>query len=117
MNPICVFLGVIFIIAGLGFARGKKYPRSSNWRNLSSKEWKETDNVPLRRNVGGVIMLSGFIFLSKGMMAGFTKKWFTIAMISWFMVAVLDLLYIEKSGKYRGKTFQTKNVERGGKNK
>ena len=58
-------------------------------------------------------MLSGFIFLSKGMMAGFTKRWFTIAMILWFMVAVLDLLYIEKSGKYKEKTFQPKNMKRG----
>lgn len=117
MNLICVFLGAIFIIIGIEFAQGKEYLQLFNWTNLPSEEREGADDVPLRRNVGGVIMLSGFIFLSKGMITGFTKRWFTIAMISWFIVAGLDLLYIEKSGKYRGKTFQTKNVERGGKDK
>ena len=36
MNLICVFLGAIFIIIGIEFARGKEYLQLFNWTNLPS---------------------------------------------------------------------------------
>ena len=45
-------------------------------------------------------MLNGLIFLLKGLFAGFTSNWFTIAMVAWMIVAGFDVWYISKSKKY-----------------
>ena len=43
-------------------------------------------------------MLNGLIFLMRGLWADFSEHWFTAAIIAWFLVAGVDLLYIEKAG-------------------
>lgn len=68
---------------------------------MPSEEKEKIDIVPLCRNVGVIIMLSGVIFLLKGLWSGFTESWFTLTMVAWFMVAGADLLYIEKSRRYQ----------------
>ena len=62
---------------------------------------EKIDIVPLCHNVGAIITLSGLIFLLNGLWADFTGSWFTITMVVWFIVAALDLLYIEKSHRYQ----------------
>ena len=63
---------------------------------MPEEEKESIDIVPLCHNVGAIITLSGLIFLAKGVWIGFTSTLFTLTMIAWFVVAALDLLYIEK---------------------
>ncbi|WP_296924989.1 DUF3784 domain-containing protein [uncultured Megasphaera sp.] len=101
MHVASIFLGVFFLLAGVLFACGKVHIHLSNWKNMPSEEKEKIDIVPLCRNVGAIIMLSGVIFLIKGLWSGFTGHWFTLTMVAWFMVAGADLLYIEKSRRYQ----------------
>ncbi len=68
---------------------------------MSPKEKEKLDIMPLCRNIGEVIMLNGLIFLMRGLWADFSEHWFTAAIIAWFLVAGVDLLYIEKSRRYQ----------------
>lgn len=101
MHVASIFLGVLFMMAGLLFVCGKIHIHLSNWKNMPSEEKEKIDIVPLCRNVGAVIMLSGVIFMIKGLWSGFTGSWFTLTMVAWFMAAGADLLYIEKSRRYQ----------------
>lgn len=101
MHFTSIVLGVVFTIAGFLFACGKLHIHLSNWKNMPDEEKEKIDIVPLCHNVGAIITLSGLIFLLKGLWADFTGSWFTITMVVWFIVAALDLLYIEKSRRYQ----------------
>ena len=67
---------------------------------MPQEEKEKIKIVPLCRNIGEVIALSGIIFLMKGLCSGFEDHWFVTAMTAWFIVAGFDLWYIEKSNRY-----------------
>lgn len=96
-----IVLGIVFTVAGFLFACGKLHIHLSNWKNMPEEEKESIDIVPLCHNVWAIITLSGLIFLAKGVWIGFTSTLFTLTMIAWFVVAALDLLYIEKSRRYQ----------------
>ena len=98
LNCTSIILGIIFTAAGFLFASGKLHVHLTSWKNMSPKEKEKLDIMPLCRNIGEVIMLNGLIFLMRGLWADFSEHWFTAAIIAWFLVAGVDLLYIEKAG-------------------
>ena len=100
MNFTCIFFGILFMAAGLLFATGKLHIHLSAWKQMPDEEKDKIRIHPLCLNIGEVIMLNGLIFLLKGLFAGFTSNWFTIAMVAWMIVAGFDVWYIAKSKKY-----------------
>ena len=100
MNFTCIFFGTVFTIAGFIFACGKGHIHLSAWKNMPQEEKEKIKIVPLCRNIGEVITLSGIIFLMKGLWTGFENHWFVTAMTAWFIVEGFDLWYIEKSSRY-----------------
>lgn len=65
MEYIYVLLGVLFIIAGLAFFFGRTHIQLFAWENMP--EQGRGRIMPLCRGVGEVIVLSGLIFLMKGL--------------------------------------------------
>lgn len=100
MDFTCIFLGILFTLAGLWFAFGKGYLHLSLWKNMPQKEKDKLRIIPLCRNIGGIITLNGIIFLVKGFLPLFSSHWFVSAMIAWMILAGLDIWYIEKSNRY-----------------
>lgn len=74
--------------------------RIAAWRQMSEAEKNAVDIVPLCRNIGGMIMLCGLIFLAAGVSEGFLRHAFVWAMIVWMLLSGFDVWYIEKSGRY-----------------
>ena len=66
-------MGVLFIIAGLAFFFGRTHIQLFAWENMP--EQGRGRIMPLCRCVGEVIVLSGLIFLMKGLWAGFSEHW------------------------------------------
>lgn len=81
MKIASILFGIIFVVIGITFA------------------FKKNVDERLYRNVGEIIAISGIIFLINGLCPAFDKHWFTGSMIAWFVIAGLDVLYIEKGGK------------------
>lgn len=73
MDFICVFFGVLFTIAGFLFFFGKAHIHLSAWKNMPQEEKDQIKILPICRNIGEVIILSGIIFLLKGLWAGLFK--------------------------------------------
>lgn len=68
---------------------------------MPQSEKEKIKIIPLCRNIGEVIALSGIIFLLKGLWPGFENHWFVAAMIAWLVIAGFDVWYIGKSNRYR----------------
>lgn len=103
MNFTCIFWGLLFCVAGFAFACGKVHTHLSAWKAMPQEEKEKIKIVPLCRNIGEVIALSGIIFLLKGLWPGFSEHWFVCTMIAWLVVAGFDVCYIEKKDRYRNK--------------
>lgn len=103
MDYTCIFLGMFFIAAGILFAFGKGHIHISAWKNMSQDEKNKIKIKPLVRNIGTVIMTSGVIFLMKGLWTEFSKSWFVYSIVTWLILAGLDVCYISKSKRYRNK--------------
>lgn len=101
MDFICVFLGILFTIVGFLFFFGKVHIHLSSWKNMPQEEKDQIKILPLCRNIGEVILLSGIIFLLKGLWADFSNHWFMGSMIAWLVVAGLDVWYMTKSQRYK----------------
>lgn len=101
MDYTCILLGIAFISAGILFAFGKGHIHISAWKNMSPEEKHKVKIKPLVRNIGTVIIISGIIFLMKGLWAEFSKSWFVYSIITWLILAGLDVCYISKSNRYR----------------
>ena len=101
MNITCIFFGVIFTIVGFLFAAGKIHPHIPAWKQMPAEEKKKIRIGPLCRNIGEIILLSGIIFLLKGVCPAFTDHWFTGSMIAWLIVAGLDVWFITKNRKFQ----------------
>lgn len=101
MDFICVFLGILFTIVGFLFFFGKAHIHLSAWKNMPQEEKKQIQILPLCRNIGGVIILSGIIFLLKGLWVEFSNHWFMGSMVAWLVIAGLYVWYITKSQRYK----------------
>ena len=101
MNLTCIFFGVLFCVVGIMFVSGKVHTHLTAWKTMPEEEKKKIKIIPLCRNIGEVVALSGVIFLLKGLWSGFSERWFVCAMIAWLVIAGLDVLYIGKSDRYR----------------
>ena len=101
MDFICVFLGILFTIAGFLFFFGKAHIHLSAWKNMPQEEKEQIQILPLCRNIGGVIILSGIIFLLKGLWVDFSNHWFMGSMVAWLVVAGLDVWYMTKIQRYK----------------
>ena len=100
MDISCVVLGIFYIVIGVLFANGKVHEHIRAWKNMPEDEKDKINIIPLYTNVGEMIALSGIIFLVKGLWSGFQNHWFTIAMIAWMIIAMLDVFYISKSPRF-----------------
>lgn len=101
MNFTCLFFGTVFSVFGAVFAMGKGAVFMWVCNNMTKEERERIKFMPLCRNVGTAVIICGAVFLLKGFWAGFENQWFTFAVILWLAAAVADLLYIEKSGRYK----------------
>lgn len=100
MNFICIFFGIFFIIAGFIFATGNGHIHLDAWKNMTQFEKDKIKIKPLCRNIGQIIALNGFIFLSKGFLPMFNQSLFVVTMIVWSFIALFDVWYINKSKRY-----------------
>ena len=96
-----IVFGILFTVVGLLFAAGKLHPYLSAWKQMPPEEKQTIRILPLCRNIGEVILLSGIIFLMKGLCPGFQNNWFTWSLLAWLMVAGLDVYFICKSDRYK----------------
>ncbi len=103
MDFTCIFFGTLFTIAGIVLACRKGLANLPAWKNMSQQEKEKINIVLLCRNIGGIISLSGIVFLAKGLLSGFSNRCFVIAMIVWLVVAGVDVWYIGKSKRYMSK--------------
>ena len=101
MDFICAFFGILFTIVGFLFFFGKAHIHLSAWKNMSQEEKDQIKILPLCRNIGKVIILSGIIFLLKGLWVDFSNHWFMGSMLAWLVVAGLDVWYMTKSQRYK----------------
>ena len=100
MNFTCIFFGILFFVAGVLFAAGKLHEQITTWKNMPMEEKHRIKIMPLCRNIGTMIALSGVIFLIKGFCQGFRNQLFVMAMILWLILAGIDLYLIEKKHWY-----------------
>lgn len=100
MDYTCVFLGTVFIISGVLFAGGKLHTHLSAWRNTLCEEKRRIRIIPLCKNVGGMIVCNGLLFLVKGFSKFLGDSWFIAAVLVWSILAGLDVWYISKSKRY-----------------
>lgn len=103
MNFTAIVLGTLFLVSGVMIAAGRLHIHLSAWKHMSSQERGKIKVKPLCLNIGEIVMLNGIIFLLKGLISNFTDYWFTLAIVAWMLVALFDVWYISKSGKYAGK--------------
>ena len=101
LNVGAIFFGALFVVTGLLFAAGKLHGRLKLWQQLPEEEKKKINIVPLCRNIGEVILLSGLLLLLDGVWPDFQSHWFTGAMVAWLIVAGLDVWFITKSSRYQ----------------
>ena len=97
MNIPYIIIGLIFLIFGFLF-----YIRKINipyW--YESKKSNEKTLKMLCHNIGRVISLCGFLFFINGIFHTLREHFFTLLMISWVILALLDMLYISTSKNYR----------------
>ena len=101
LNIGAIFFGVLFILGGLLFAGGQIHSRMNLWKQMPQEEKDKINIIPLCRNIGEIILLSGILFLMDGLWPDFQEHWFTGAMVAWLIVAGLDVWFILKSNRYR----------------
>ena len=101
MDIPCIIFGVSFIIFGVLVMTGKLHLFVKSWKNMSDEEKKSLKIKSICLNIGGVIVLSGIIFLISGLIEVFRAQFFLISMIVWIVLAGIDVIYILKSKRYR----------------
>lgn len=103
MDYISIVFGILFCIEGFLLAIGKIHLFSKAWKSTPVEEKEKIDIKGLCRNVGEVIILAGLIFLINGLWPTFREKAFTIAIIAWVVVCLIDLAFIYKGHRYQKK--------------
>ncbi len=101
MNGTCLIFGILFIGIGIAFFAGKAHTRMKAWQKMPQAEKDGIRIKPLCRNIGTIIALAGLIFLVSGLNASFKTNCFTFGMIGWMVLCGADLIFIEKSGRYK----------------
>lgn len=101
MNGVCLFLGVLFLAAGIFFYSGKAVNYIAAWKMMPEEEKKKIRVRPLCRNVGTMIAASGVIFLCSGISSAFREGAFLWCMIGWLVLSGIDVYWIGKSGRYQ----------------
>ena len=91
MNGACLFLGILFLAAGIYFYSGKAVNHITAWKTMPEEEKRKIHIRPLCRNVGMMIATSGIIFLLSG-------AW---CMVGWMVLSGADVYWIGKSGRYQ----------------
>ena len=100
MNGTCIFFGAMFAAAGVLFALGKIHPHLAAWKRMPEEEKQKINILPLCRNIGTMIFLSGLCFLIYGFFPALPKAWFSGAMVIWLIAAGLDVCFISKSSRF-----------------
>ena len=100
MNFTCIIFGIIFLITGILFAAGKLHNHITAWKNMPDDEKRRIKIIPLCKNIGSMISLSGVIFLVNGFWQGFSNHLFVIFMVAWRVLSGIDLFFIEKKRWY-----------------
>ena len=101
MNLTCIVFGILFVAAGALYAAGKLHTHMSVWKNMPQEEKDQIRIGPLCRNIGGMILVCGVIFLLKGFWHSFSHPWFTGIMMAWLIACGLDVWFIRKSKRYK----------------
>ena len=81
MNGACLFLGILFLAAGIYFYSGKAVNHITAWKTMPEEEKRKIHIRPLCRNVGMMIATSGIIFLLSGAWYAFRKSGFLWCMV------------------------------------
>lgn len=100
MNGACLFLGILFLAAGIYFYSGKAVNHITAWKTMPEEEKRKIHIRPLCRNVGMMIATSGIIFYSAEHGTRFVKRvlW---CMVGWMVLSGADVYWIGKSGRYQ----------------
>lgn len=100
MNITSICFGLVFLIGGIIFFLGRGHIKLSAWKAMSDKEKSQINIKPLCRNIGGMIMICGVIFIVSGLWGRFQDKFFIWSMVIWLIVAGVDVYFIGKSQRY-----------------
>ena len=65
MNGACLFLGILFLAAGIYFYSGKAVNHIAAWKTMPEEEKRKIHIRPLCRNVGMMIATSGMVRVSE----------------------------------------------------
>ena len=90
MNGACLFLGILFLAAGIYFYSGKAVNHIAAWKTMPEEEKRKIHIRPLCRNVGMMIATSGIIFLLSGAWYAFRKSGFLWCMVGWMVLSGAD---------------------------
>ena len=101
MNGACLFLGILFLAAGIYFYSGKAVNHITAWKTMPEEEKRKIHIRPLCRNVGMMIATSGIIFLLSGAWYAFRTSGFLWCMVGWMVLSGADVYWIGKSGRYQ----------------
>ena len=100
MNIGCILFGILFIIGGNWFSMGNAYTHLRAWQEMPEKQRQSIRIRPLCRNIGGMIVLCGCIFVAGGIFRLCGRPSFLFLMVLWMISAGIDIWMIEKSGRY-----------------
>ncbi len=104
MDITCILIGLLFMLFGFLFSRGKIHIHLNAWKQMTHEEQSKIRIKLLCLNIGEVIILNGLIFFFKGIGGDFASQWFNIAIVIWMVIAAFDVWYISKNiKKYYGK--------------
>ena len=78
MNGACLFLGILFLAAGIYFYSGKAVNHITAWKTMPEEEKRKIHIRPLCRNVGMMIATSGIIFTQRSMVRVSEKRVFMV---------------------------------------
>ena len=92
--------GLLISAFGILFALGKCHGHLAAWKQMTEAEKAAIRIVPLCRNVGGMILLCGILFLLGGVSPVFQAHAFLWAKVLWMIAAWMDVRWISKSGRY-----------------
>lgn len=101
MNLTCIAFGILFFLTGILFAHGKLHTHTDAWKRMPKEERDNIDILPLCGNIGGMISLSGLLFLTAGFCKPFLDHCFVISMILWMVLGFFDVWYIQKDNRYQ----------------
>lgn len=101
MDGACLFLGILFLAAGIFFYSGRAVRHITAWKRMPEEEKQKVRIRPLCRNIGTVIAASGVVFILSGVWNTFRDGAFLWCMIGWLFLSGIDVYWIGKSGRYQ----------------